>query len=137
VATLFSEEDAEYDTISVESAQAGRISIKSVHPHVKEDKPNLNDTEEGSALDQPILEDHQTAPLSNEVAGENVREHLDHPYGRPTRSEMEEGDKLSAEGKPVNIDKVMQQLPVSIETQLNGEMRRKGQGRARRYASPR
>ena len=99
VATWFSEEEAEHDTISVETAQAGRDLIKSEHPHSKEDKPNLNKPEEGSALDQPILEDHQTAPLSNEVAGGNAREHLDHPDGRPTRPEIEEGDRLSAEGR--------------------------------------
>jgi hypothetical protein len=114
VATWFSEDDAEHDAISVESAQAGRDLIKSEHPHSKEDTPNLNETEEGSALDPPILEDHQTAPLSNEVAGGNDREHLDHPDGRPTCSVMEEGDRLSAEGRQMNIDKVTQQLPVYI-----------------------
>jgi hypothetical protein len=120
VATWFSEEEAEHDSISVESAQAGRVLIKPEHPHSKEDKPNLNKTEEESALDQPILEDYQTAPLSNEVAGGNAKEHLSHPDGILTRSEMDEGDSLSAEGRQTNIDKITQQLPVSMKNQVNG-----------------
>ena len=68
VATWFSEEDAEHDTISEESAQAGRVLINSEHPQSKENKLNLNETVEGSALDQLIIEDHQTASISTEKA---------------------------------------------------------------------
>ena len=77
VATWFSEKEAEHDTISVESAQVGWVLIKSEHS--KENKTNLNKTEKGSALDQPILENHQNASIGTEVARGNARDHLDHP----------------------------------------------------------
>jgi hypothetical protein len=126
VATWFSEEDSEHDMISEESAQAGRVLSDSEHPQSKKDKPNLNETVEGRALDQPILEDHQTASISTEVAREKAREHLDHSDGIPRRPGTEEGNMLSAEGKQTNLDKVKQQLPVSAETQLNGENKEEG-----------
>ena len=91
VATWLSEEEAEHDRNSVESAQAGRVLNKSGHHHAKEDTLNPNETEEGSSSDQPKLEGHQTAPLRNEVTGGNTRNHPDHPDGRPASSKRDEG----------------------------------------------
>ena len=50
---------------------------------------------------------------------------------------MDEGDKLSAEGKQTNIDKDTQQLPVTMENQRYGGNEEEGQRRARWHASQR
>ena len=50
---------------------------------------------------------------------------------------MDEGDKLSAEGRQINIDKVTQQLPVHMKNQRYEETEEEGQVRARRYANQR
>ena len=60
VATWLSEEEAEHDRISAESAKAGRVPNNSGHPYAAEDQSNPNETAKGSSLDRPMLADHQT-----------------------------------------------------------------------------
>ena len=85
----------------------------------RHDKPNYNETGEGSALDQPIIETHQNASLSTEVAGENASDHQNHPDGITTLPRTEERDMLPAEGKQANLDDSKQNAPVTTETHLN------------------
>ena len=121
MATWLSKEEAEHDRVSAQSAQTGRVLNNSGHPHAEEDNSNPNETEEGISLDQPILADHQTAPLSNTMTGGNTREHLYHPVGRTACSEIDEGQKSAAEERQTNIDKDTQHLPVTMENQRCGE----------------
>ena len=126
VATWLSKEEAEHNRVSAQSARTGRAFNNSGHPHAEEDNSNPNETEAGISSAQPILADHQTAPLSNTMTGGNTREHLDHPVGRTVCSEMDEGQKSAAEGRQKNIEVDTQQLPVTMENQRCGETEEEG-----------
>ena len=126
MATWLSKEEAEHNRVSAQSARIGRALNNSGHPHTEADNSNPTETEAGISSAQPILADHQTAPLSHTMTGGNTREHLDHPVGRTACSEMDEEQKSAAEGRQKNIDVDTQQLPVTMENQRCGETEEEG-----------